>query len=150
LNLGFKDEPFITRKMTNDCLFFCFIQCLKTTDSKSRKIRVTNDDRYLAQYPTHIVKPTIQREEVDIGTATGMRLLAADAATYMLGELTPNPQAPLPMRHILHRFRSAHMRNVESEALNGQHLSDDATEDEKVDYSKKLMRLNGAVAHACM
>jgi hypothetical protein len=148
LNLGFKDEPSITRNMTNDCLFLCFVQCCKTIDSNSRKFRVTTDGKYLAQYPTHLVKPIIQREEVDISTATGMRLLAADAATYMLSEQTPNPQAPLLKRHILHRFRSAHMRNVDSEALNGEHLSDDATEDEKVDYWKKLMRLNGAIAHA--
>jgi hypothetical protein len=48
LNLGFKNEPSITRNITNDCMFFCFVQCCKTTASKRRKLRVTNDGKFLA------------------------------------------------------------------------------------------------------
>jgi hypothetical protein len=150
LALGLKDEPSITRNIMNDCLFLCFVECCKNTDSKNRKFRVTNDGKYLAQFPTHLVRHPLQREEVDISTATGMRLLSADAATYMLSEQTPNAQAPLLKRHILHRFRSAHMRKVDSEALNGEQLPDSASDDEKVEYWKKLMRMNGAAYHACV
>jgi hypothetical protein len=144
LALGFKDEPSITRNRLNDCLFLCFVEFCKTTEAKHRKFSVTNDGQYLATYATHSNRPIIQREQVDISTAAGMRLLAADAATYILSEDTPNAQAPLLKRHILHRFRSAYMRKVDSELLNGEELPDDASDGDKIEYWKKLMTLNGA------
>jgi hypothetical protein len=144
LALGYKDEPSITRNRTNDCLFLCFVEFCKNTEAKHRKFTVTNDGQYLAFYPTHSNRPILHREQVDISTATGMRLLAADAATYVLSEDTPNAQAPLLKRHILHRFRSAYMRNVDSEMLNGEQLPDDASDGDKIEYWKKLMMLNGA------
>jgi hypothetical protein len=144
LALGYKDEPSVTRNMTNDCLFLCFVEFCKNTEGKCSKFTVTDEGQYLIWYPTHVNKPIVEREQLDISTATGMRLLAADACTYMLSDDTPNAQAQLLKRHILHRFRSAYMRQLDSEALNGEHLPDDASDADKFDHWKKLMRMNGA------
>jgi hypothetical protein len=72
-----------------------------------------------------------------------MRLLAADGAEAMLGNDTPNAQAPLLKRQILHRLRSKWMRERDRDALGGEVLPNDATDDAKIEYWKRLLRCNG-------
>jgi hypothetical protein len=141
LALGYKDEQEITRNRLGDCLFLCFLQSCR--DATSRKFTVDDDGKYLITYPTHATKDILDREELDISTAVGMRLLAADGAEAMLSNDTPNAQAPLLKRHILHRFRSKFMRDRDCEALGGDILPDDASDGDKINYWKRLMRGNG-------
>jgi hypothetical protein len=141
LALGYKDDPAVTRNRLGDCLFLCFVQSCR--DATSRKFTVHDDGKYMITYPTHATMNIADREELEISTVTGMRLLAADGAEAMLSEETPNAQAPLLKRHILHRFRSKYMLERDREAMGGELLPDDASDADKVDYWKRLMRCNG-------
>lgn len=146
LALGYKDQPDVTRNKLGDCLFLCFLQACRDAELRSRKFTVTEDGKFTISYPTHATKPVADRESVDISTAIGMRLLAADGAEAMLSDDTPNAQASLLKRHILHRFRSKYMRDRDREAVRGAPLADDASDDDKVKYWMHLMRCNGKLS----
>ena len=51
-------------------------------------------------YLIHMNWDSVDRERLDVGTATGMRLLAAEAAAAMLSADLPSTHAPLLKRHI--------------------------------------------------
>lgn len=144
-SLGLKDDPSVTRNTRGDCLFLCFVHHCKGVDASKRKFTVSEDGKYMATYPTELTKFPHEREQVDISTTTGMRLLAADAATWMLNNDAPHPHAALLRRHIMHRFRSSCLRTLDSEALNGDVLPDNASDDDKLEHWKKLMRCNGEI-----
>jgi hypothetical protein len=142
LTLSLKDEPEVTRNRLGDCLFLCFVQAVKTQTSAPRNLLVEGDTATLS-WPTHASRPVAERERVDVSNALGMRQLAADSARAMLSEETPNAQAPLLKRHIMHRFRSAYMRERDHEVLGDDGITDDATDAEKIEAWCKLMSLTG-------
>jgi hypothetical protein len=144
LNLNYKDEPDVTRNSLHECLFQCFVHCVKTWESRPKHVENIGES-VLLHYPTHATRPLNEREKVDVSTPTGMRLLAADKAESMLDPSTPHPSTASLQKHIKHRFRSAYMRERDSEVLGEAALPDDAPDDDKFDAWCKLMRTTGNV-----
>jgi hypothetical protein len=142
LNLNYKDEPDVTRNSQHECLFLCFVQYVKTWESRPKHVENV-EESVLLHYPSHSTRPLNEREKLDVGTSTGMRLLAADKGESMLDPATPHPYTALLKKHIMHRFRSAYMRDRDAEVLGEAVLPDDAPEADKLDAWCKLMRTTG-------
>jgi hypothetical protein len=142
LELSLKDDPDVTRDTVSDCLFLCFVHNVKEIARNGQLPKqVTKDgDKIMAPLPTQWRPIGNLREKVDVSTATGMRLLGADAAKDMLKD---HPRSALLKRHILHRFRSACLRERDAEVLGDDVLPDDATEADKLETWRKLMIIQG-------
>jgi hypothetical protein len=142
LELSMKDEPDVTRDSVADCLFLCFVHNMKqiVRNGQVAKHVTVDGDKIMVPLPTQWRPVANVREKVDVSTSTGMRLLAADAAKDMLH---CHPRTALLKRHMLHRFRSASLRERDAEVLGDDVLPDDAAEVDKLETWRKLMISQG-------
>jgi hypothetical protein len=147
LELQLRDDPSVTRNQLGDCLFLCFVHFLKGIQSLAKSVQ-KEGEKLLVFKPTHTMgaaaRPVRDRARIDVSTAQGMRLLAADMAESMLNPLSPHPHTESLKKHIRHRFRSATIRARDAEVLGEDVLSDDATDEAKFESWCKLMRNSGA------
>lgn len=144
LNLNLRDEPDVTRNSVGECLFLCFAQFLKQHNSLARAVTREGDALYVVR-PSQQGHVVAERERLDVSSVAGLRLLAADTTRAILTDITPTCQAPLLRKHILHRFRSAFMRDRDAQVDGFEPPPDDASEPDKVRAWCKLMETAGVL-----